>query len=88
MVFLLFTSSFKVLESQNDIFLKTSLFQAEQAQLSQPFFMGKKLQPTDHLHGPSLDLLQQHQHLHILCWGPQTLMQYSRWDLTNAMENT
>ena len=39
-----------------------SLIQAKQAQLSQPFFIKKMLQSSDHLHGPLLDSLQQ---LHI-----------------------
>ena len=36
-----------------------SLLQTEQAQLFQPFLIGEVLQPSDHLHGPPLDLLQQ-----------------------------
>ncbi|KAK4827563.1 hypothetical protein QYF61_019187 [Mycteria americana] len=40
-----------------------SLLQAEQPQLSQPVFVGEVLQPSGHLHGPPLDLLQQ---LHVL----------------------
>ncbi|KAK4818676.1 hypothetical protein QYF61_017421 [Mycteria americana] len=36
---------------------------AEQPQLSQPVFIGEVLQPSDHFHGPPLDLLQQ---LHVL----------------------
>lgn len=36
-----------------------SLFQAEQPQLIQPFLQGEVLQPSDLLHGPSLDLLKQ-----------------------------
>ena len=43
--------------------LQLSLFQVEQAQLPQPFFIGGVLQPSDHPHGPPpLDLLQK---LHI-----------------------
>jgi len=34
-----------------------SLFQAKQAQFPQPFLIGEVLQPSDHLSGPSLDLL-------------------------------
>ncbi|KAK4829642.1 hypothetical protein QYF61_005935 [Mycteria americana] len=40
-----------------------SLRQAEQPQLSQPFSIGEVFQPSDHLHGPPLDSLQQ---LHVL----------------------
>ena len=36
-----------------------SLLQAEQTQLSQPVPISKALQPSDHFHGPPLDLLQQ-----------------------------
>ena len=39
------------------------LLQAKQTQLPQRFFTGGVLQPSDHLHGPPLDLLQK---LHIL----------------------
>jgi len=40
-----------------------SLLQAEQPHLSQPVLIGEVLQPSDHLCGPPLDLLQQ---LHVL----------------------
>ena len=36
-----------------------SLLQAEQAQLPQSVFVGEVLQPSHHLCGPPLDLLQQ-----------------------------
>ncbi|KAK4810174.1 hypothetical protein QYF61_010486 [Mycteria americana] len=52
-----------VLEVCYKVFLEPSLLQAEQPQLSQPVFIGKVLQPSDHLHGPPLDLLQQ---VHVL----------------------
>jgi len=42
--------------------MRSSLLQTEQVQLSQPFFVRDVLQPSEHLHGPPLDLLQ---HLHI-----------------------
>ena len=45
--------------------LEPSLLQAEQAQLSQPFFVGEVLQPSDYLCVPPLDLLQQ-LHLFLL----------------------
>ena len=48
-----------MLEGHNDISQETSLFRAEQAQLLKPFFIGKVLQPSEHLCGPPLDLLQQ-----------------------------
>ena len=34
------------------------LLQAKHTQLSQPFFIGEVLQPSNHLCGPPLDLLQ------------------------------
>ncbi|KAK4818005.1 hypothetical protein QYF61_004118 [Mycteria americana] len=52
---------------------------AEQPQLSQPVLIGEVLQPSDHFHGPPLDLLQQ---LHVLVL--QSWTQYCRWDLTRA----
>ncbi|XP_014803059.1 PREDICTED: complex III assembly factor LYRM7 isoform X1 [Calidris pugnax] len=45
-----------------------SLLQAEQSQLSQLVFVGEVLQPSDHLCGPPLDLLQQ---VHVLMLGPE-----------------
>lgn len=39
-----------------------SLLQAEEVQLPLPVFIGKVLQPLDHLHGPPLDQVEQ---LHI-----------------------
>ena len=36
-----------------------SLLQAEKPQLSQPVLIGEVPQPSDHLCGPPLDLLQQ-----------------------------
>lgn len=40
-----------------------SLFQAEKPWLTQPVLVGEVLQPSDNVHGPPLDLLQQ---LHVL----------------------
>ena len=40
-----------------------SLLQAKQAQFPQPFLIGEVLQPSDHLSGPPLELLQE---LHVL----------------------
>ena len=42
--------------------MEPSLLHTQQAQLPQPFFIGEVLQPSEHLHGPPLDPLQQ---LHI-----------------------
>ncbi|KAK4818441.1 hypothetical protein QYF61_013128 [Mycteria americana] len=49
----------KVLKGHNKVSLEPSLLQAEQPQLSQTFFIGEVLQPSDHFRGPPLDLLQQ-----------------------------
>ncbi|KAK4807117.1 hypothetical protein QYF61_018458 [Mycteria americana] len=48
-----------VLKGRNKVSLEPSLLQAERPQLSQPFFTGEVLQPSDHLRGPPLDPLQQ-----------------------------
>ncbi|KAK4831319.1 hypothetical protein QYF61_016808 [Mycteria americana] len=53
----------KVLEGYYKVSLEPSLLQAEQPQLSQPVFIAEVLQPSDHLHGPALDSLQQ---VHVL----------------------
>ncbi|KAK4812888.1 LOW QUALITY PROTEIN: hypothetical protein QYF61_024244 [Mycteria americana] len=53
----------QVLEGCYKVSLEPSLLQAEQPQLSQPVFIGEVLQPSDHLHGPPLDSLQQ---VHVL----------------------
>ena len=58
----LFVSSLQVLKGQNEVSSKTSLLQAEQAQLLQTVVIGEVLQPADHLCGPPVDPLQQ---LHI-----------------------
>ena len=39
--------------------MEPSLLQTERAQTPQPFFTGEVLQPSDHLHGPPLEPLQQ-----------------------------
>ena len=49
----------QVLEYCNQVSPQPSLLRAEQHQLSQPVFIGVVLQPSDHLCGPPLDLLQQ-----------------------------
>ena len=53
----------QVLQGRYKVSLEPSLPQAEGHQLSQPVLLGAVLQPSDHLHGPPLDLLQQ---LHVL----------------------
>ncbi|KAK4810863.1 hypothetical protein QYF61_008835 [Mycteria americana] len=53
----------KILEGCYKVSPQPSLLQAEQPQLSQPVLVGEVLQPSDHLHGPPLDSLQQ---LHVL----------------------
>ena len=45
---------FQVLEGRYKVPLESSLLP-----LSQPFLVREVLQPSDHLHGPHLDLLQQ-----------------------------
>ena len=49
----------QVLEGHYKVFLEPSLLQDEKPQLSQPVLLGEVLQPSDHSHGPPLDLLQQ-----------------------------
>ena len=60
---LLCIRSLQVLEGHNEVSLEPSLLQAKQAQFPQPFLIGEVLQPSDHLSGPPLDLLQE---LHVL----------------------
>lgn len=55
----LLINSLQVLEGLNKVFLELSLFKAKKAQLLQPFFIGDKLKPFDHLCGLFLNLLQQ-----------------------------
>ena len=47
------------MEGHTEVSLEPSLFQAEQAHLPQPFFIGEVLQLSEHLHGPPLDVLKQ-----------------------------
>ena len=59
-----------------------SLFQAEQAQLPQPFFIEEMIQPCDHLHVPPLVLLQL---LHmLLVLGTPCLGTVFRWSFMRA----
>ena len=46
-----------VLKGHNEVSPEPSLLQAEQLQLSQPFFAGEAFQPSGHFHGPPLDSL-------------------------------
>ena len=59
----LFIHSLQVLEGHNEVSPEPSLLQAKQAQFPQPFLIGELLQPSDHLSGPPLELLQE---LHVL----------------------
>ena len=60
----MFICSLQILEGHNEVSPEPSLLQAKQAQLfPQPFLIAEVLQPSDHLSGPPLDLLQE---LHIL----------------------
>ncbi|KAK4826030.1 hypothetical protein QYF61_003851 [Mycteria americana] len=49
----------KILKGPNKVSPEPSLLQAEQPQLSQPFFIGEMFHPLDHLCGPPLDPIQQ-----------------------------
>lgn len=51
-----------MLEDHSDVIPESSHFQAKQTQLSQLFFTREVLQPSEHIHSPPLELLQQ---LHI-----------------------
>ncbi|SGA33935.1 Uncharacterised protein [Chlamydia abortus] len=54
-----FISSLQALEGRSEVSLEPSPLQTKQAQFHQPFFTGEVLQPSDHLCGPPLDLIQQ-----------------------------
>ena len=69
--------SLQVLKGCYKVSSEPSFRQAEEPQLSQPLLIGKLLQPSDHLHGPPLDWLQQ---LYVLL----VLGQYTRWGLMRA----
>ena len=70
-------ADFKYWKATVRSFLQPSLCQAEKAQLPQPVFIAEVLQPSGHLHGPFLDLIQM---LSFLCWETQ----YTRWGLVKA----
>jgi len=72
------------MEGHSEVSPEPSLLQADQAQFPQPFAIGEVLQPSDHLSGPPLDLLQELLPMSFLYWRPQAWTQYSRWDLTRA----
>ncbi|KAK4830276.1 hypothetical protein QYF61_009369 [Mycteria americana] len=67
----------QVLEGCYKVSLEPPLLQAEQPQLSQPVFIGEVLQPSDHLHGPPLDSLQQ-VHVLLMLEAPElnTVLQF------------
>ena len=46
------------------------LLQAEQPQLSPPVLIGELIQPSDHFHGPPLDVLQQ-LHVFLMLRAPE-----------------
>jgi len=56
---LLLVSSCQALEDRNEVLSESFLPQAEQSQVPQAVFIGEVLQPSDHLCGSPLDLLQQ-----------------------------
>ena len=64
----------KVLEGRNEVSPESSLLQTKQAQSPQPFLTGEVLQPSAHLSGPALDLLQE---LHILHTSISWCLQYN-----------
>ena len=53
----MFISSLQALEGCSEVSLVPSLLQDKQAKMSQTFFIGEVLHPSDHC-GPPLDLLQ------------------------------
>jgi len=56
--------------------VQQGLLQAEQAQVSQRLLTWEVLQPSDNLHGPSLDTLQQLHIFHVLgATGSDTVLQ-------------
>ena len=69
-------SFLQVVEDCNEVSPEPSFLQAKQAKLPQPLFIGEVLQPTDHLCGPPLDLLQQLRTLPVL--GAPAWIQYFR----------
>ncbi|KAK4827689.1 hypothetical protein QYF61_020823 [Mycteria americana] len=75
----------QVLEGCYKVSPELSLLQAEQAQLSQPVFIGEVLQPSDHLHGPPLDLLPQVQVL-LLLGAPDLNAVLQGWRLSHFPE--
>lgn len=64
-------------------YLQSFLFShRKQSQFPQHFFLREVLQPSDHLRGPSLDLLQK---LHIIpVLEPQAWTQCCTWGRTRA----
>ena len=61
-------SFLQVLKGYSKVSPEPFLLQAKQAQLPQPFFIKEVLQPSGHLHGPPLDLLQELQVQQLASW--------------------
>jgi len=70
---LLFIGSLQVLESLKEVSLESSLLQAEQAQLSQPFFIGEVFHPPLIILCPSSGLIPTAPFLSWACPGPDTV---------------
>ena len=62
---LLLIRSHEVLED-SEVSLAHFPLQAEQTQFPEPFLTGEVLQPSQHLHGPLLDLIQKHHIIPLL----------------------
>ena len=74
--------SLRVLEGCHELSPELSLLPQKQSQFPQHFFLREVLQPSDHLRGPSLDLLQK---LHIIpVLEPQAWTQCCTWGRTRA----
>ena len=79
---LLLMRSLRVLEGCHELSPELSLLPHKQSQFPQHFFLREVLQPSDHLRGPSLDLLQK---LHIIpVLEPQAWTQCCTWGRTRA----
>ena len=59
LTYILLISPLYKLRGHNKVSPQPSLLQAEQPKLSQPFLIEEVFQPSDHFHGPPLDLLKQ-----------------------------
>ena len=78
---LLFICSLQVLKGHNELSPEPSLLQAKRDPFLQRFLIGEWLQPSDHLHSPPPDPLQE---LHVLpvlgAPRPETLLQMGPHD--------